>query len=148
MDRADEIAALAGFPARVADAVRAAAHRAARDVVPADGEWGPEEVVRHLIAVELEVHQVRLADLDRVAEPQWTWAEPGPWPGEPGLSIDALLARFAGARASTVDTVSAMDDAAWARSGVHASFGRLDVGGLVRNAIDHDEEHLRGLAEH
>ena len=61
--------------------------------------------------------------------------------------MDALLARFAGARASTVDTVSAMDDAAWARSGVHASFGRLDVGGLVRNAIDHDEEHLRGLAE-
>lgn len=148
MGRADEIAALAGFPSRVAEAVRAAADRAARDVVPADGEWGPEEVVRHLIAVELEVHQVRLADLDRVAEPQWTWAEPGPWPGEPGLSIDALLARFAGARASTVDTVSAMDDAAWARSGVHASFGRLDVGGLVRNAIDHDEEHLRGLAEH
>ena len=48
MGRADEIAALAGFPARVADAVRAAADRAARDVVPADGEWGPEEVVRHL----------------------------------------------------------------------------------------------------
>ncbi len=147
MARADEIAALAGFPAQVADAVHAAADRTATDGAPADGEWGPEEIVRHLIAVELEVHQVRLADLDRVAEPQWTWAEPGPWPGEPGLSIDALLARFANARASTVDTVSAMDDAAWARSGVHASFGRLDVGGLVRNAIDHDEEHLRGLAE-
>jgi hypothetical protein len=140
MDRVDGLAALAGFPARVATAARAAVDRPV-----ADGEWGPDLVVRHLIAVEIDVHQARLADLDGGGEPHWTWTEPGPWPGDPGLSMDALLARFAAARASTLATLTTMDDADWARGGVHASFGRLDVGGLVRNAIDHDEEHLRAL---
>ncbi len=31
------------------------------------------------------------------------------------------------------------------RTGVHATYGRLDVAGLLRLAIDHDEEHLAGL---
>jgi hypothetical protein len=140
MERAERLAALAGFPDRVAAAARAAADRP----VPA-GEWGPEQVVRHLIAVERDVHQARFADLDREAKPHWSWAEPGPWPGEPGLSLDALLDRFVAARAATLATLAAMDDAAWERHGVHETFGRLDVAGLVRNAVDHDEEHLHGL---
>ena len=141
MERAERLAALAGFPDRVAAAARAASDRP----VP-DGDWGPEQVVRHLIAVEHDVHQARFADLDREAEPHWSWAEPGPWPGEPGLSLDALLERFAAARAATLATLVAMDEASWDRHGIHETFGRLDVAGLVRNAVDHDEEHVRGLA--
>jgi hypothetical protein len=140
MERAELVAALTAFSDRVATSARAASSRP----VP-DGEWGPEQVVRHLIAVERDVHQARFADLDREAEPHWSWAEPGPWPGEPGLSLEALLDRFAVARAATLATIAAMGDAAWTRHGVHATLGRLDVGGLVRNAVDHDEEHLRGL---
>ena len=34
----------------------------------------------------------------------------------------------------------------WDRTGVHETYGRLDVAGLLRVAIDHDEEHLAGLA--
>ena len=56
--RAALLADLTGFPERLASAARAAAGRP----VP-DGEWGRNEVVRHLIAVETEVHQARLADL-------------------------------------------------------------------------------------
>ena len=140
MERAELLAALTAFPDRVAAAARAAADRP----VP-DGAWGPEQVVRHLIAVERDVHQARFADLDREAEPHWSWAEPGPWPGEPGLSLDALLERFAAARAATLATLVAMDES-WDRHGIHETFGRLDVAGLVRNAVDHDEDHLRGLA--
>ena len=45
MERAELLAALTAFPDRVAAAARAASDRP----VP-DGEWGPEQVVRHLIA--------------------------------------------------------------------------------------------------
>ncbi len=140
IDRAALSAALTGFPPRLAFAARSMSGRP----VP-EGEWTPEQVVRHLIAVETEVHQSRLGDLATVADPHWEWTEPGPWPGEPELDIDALLARFGALRRETLDTLAALDEDGWARTGTHAHFGVWDVGGLVRNAIDHDAEHLAGL---
>ena len=38
-----------------------------------------------------------------------------------------------------------LDEAGWARTGRHATFGQLDAEGLLRLAVDHDEEHLGGL---
>lgn len=135
------LAALAGFPARLVDAASAAADRP----VPAD-EWGPPEVVRHLIAVERDVHQARLADLATNPDPRWDWVEPGPWPGAPGLTLEHLLSRFEALRAATLAIVTALDDAGWARTGTHARLGVWDVAGLLRNALEHDEQHLEGLA--
>jgi hypothetical protein len=141
MDRADVIAALASFPEALASAARVAATRP----TPA-GDWGPDEVVRHMIAVETEVHQARLADLATQDDPRWSWVEPSPWRGEPTLSLEALLARFADLRARTLRTVEGLDPAGWARTGTHERLGQWDVLGLLRNAVDHDAEHLRGLA--
>jgi hypothetical protein len=128
----------AGFPERVASAALAAAP-------PIDGEWTPEQVIRHLIAVELEVHQARLLDVAVQDAPAWTWTEPDPWVGEPDLDIAGVLARFGELRASTAARVRALDDDGWRRSGRHATYGTLDVEGLLGLAIDHDDEHLRGL---
>ena len=132
--------ALAAFPDRVAAAARAAATGPV-----AAGEWTPEQVVRHLVAVETDVHQARLRDLATVAEPRWSWTEPGPWMGEPDLDLDGVLRRFADVRGETLAIVGVLDEAGWARSGRHDTFGALDVAGVLRNAVDHDEEHLRGL---
>jgi hypothetical protein len=141
MEHAELLAALAAYPERLAGAARAAADR---PVPP--GEWTPDLVVRHLIAVEVEVHQARLHDLAVAAEePRWGWAEPGPWPGEPDLDPAALLSRFASLRTATLATVAALDGAGWARTGVHDRLGRWDVAGLLANAVTHDEEHLTGL---
>ena len=95
--------------------------------------------------LDLVVHQARLQDLATAAEPRWDWTEPGPWTDEPELGLGGVLARFAARRATTLATIDALDDAGWARSGEHATFGILDVAGLLSNAVDHDEEHLRGL---
>lgn len=134
------VAALAGFPSRLRESAVAAADRP----VPL-GEWGPAEVVRHLIACEIEVHHARLVDLATQEAPVWGWTEPAPWAGEPDLTLPELLDRFDTLRAATVATVGAIDDAGWRRSGTHERLGRWDVEGLLRNAIDHDEEHLAGL---
>ncbi len=141
MERAERFAALTAGAERLVDAARAA-----RDRPVPDGEWGPEQVVRHLIAVEVAVHQARFQDLARGGDPRWDWAEPGPWPGEPDLTLDQLLLRFAHLRRETIAIVGRWDDAAWARAGTHATFGRLDVAGLIANVLSHDEEHLGGLA--
>ena len=139
-DRPELLAALAAFPGRLADAARAGAHRAV-----AAGEWTPEQVVRHLIASEVEVHHSRLADLSTQDDPRWAWAEPAPWPGEPDLTLDQLLERFAHLRTETIALVEGLDDEGWARTGTHERLGVWDVAGVLRNAVDHDEDHLRGL---
>ena len=100
-----------------------------------------------MIAVERVVWLARLTSIGDENEPRWSWTEPGPEPGLEDTSLDHLLARFADARARTVALLESFDEATWARTGVHATYGRLDVAALLRIAVDHDAEHLRGLAE-
>lgn len=140
LSREAVLAALEAFPAHLSAAAVAAADRP----VPA-GEWGPNEVVRHLIACEIDVHQARLADLETKPAPEWGWAEPAPWPGEPDLTLAELLDRFAVERTATLATVAGLDEAGWARRGTHATLGVFDVRALLANAVDHDAEHLSGL---
>ena len=140
MSRTVLIEAFAGFPDRFAVAVKGAADRPV-----AAGEWGPAEIVRHLIAVESEVWQARIARLAAEDDPHWAWTEPGLAPGFDDAGLDEILAAFAGARANTTATVRALDEAGWARHGIHATYGRLDVEGLLGIAIDHDASRLDQL---
>jgi DinB family protein len=126
-------------------AVLAAAARAAPPAPPAPGEWTPHEIVRHLIAVELEVWHVRLDQLAAEAHPHWAWAEPGPWPGSPGANLESLLATHAIERARTLELLDALGPDGWARRGTHDTYGELDVAGLMTVAADHDDEHLASL---
>lgn len=138
---AEVLARLAAVPDRLAVAARAASPEP-----PAPGEWAPSDVVRHLIAVEEEVWHPRLARLASEEHPFWTWAEPDRWTGQPDASLDDLLAIHAAARGRTVSTLAALGADGWARTGTHATFGVLDVAGLLTIAIDHDEEHIASLA--
>jgi len=148
MDRDALVATFAVFPDRLTMAVTAAveATLAAVDRPAEAGEWGPREVVRHLIAVEAEVWQSRLARVAAEDDPQWPWTEPGLASGFDETPVDGIVAAFAAARATTVATVLALDDAGWARHGTHSIYGRLDVEGLLRIAIDHDAEHLEAIS--
>jgi hypothetical protein len=140
VNRAALVETFAGFPERLAQAARAAASHPV-----AAGEWGPAEVVRHLIAVEDEVWQSRLVRLAAEDHPHWPWTEPGLAPGFERVSLDDVLAAFSAARGTTVGMVRALDDAGWSRSGTHDTYGVLDVEGLLRIAIDHDRDHLASL---
>jgi hypothetical protein len=142
-DRSTLIETFATFPARLGAAARARA--AERRQIP-DGEWGPNDTVRHLIAVEQEVHARRLAQVAAQDDPHWDWTEPGQEPGFDDASLEEILAAFSAARAATVATVRALDDAGWARSGTHSTYGVVDVAGLLRLAIDHDEDHAGSLS--
>jgi hypothetical protein len=139
-DPADVRARLAAVPAELAMATRSTPTEP-----PAAGEWGPREIVRHLIAVEELVWQVRLAQLETEDHPRWAWVEPGQWLGAPGAGLDDVLATHAAARASTLAILDALGPAGWARTGTHDTFGVLDVAGLMEKALDHDDEHLASL---
>jgi hypothetical protein len=138
--RADLRRRLAEVPRRLAVATRAAA-----DKPTAAGEWTPAEVVRHLIAVEEEVWHGRLRQLAAEERPHWPWTEPDRWLGAPDASLDDLLIVYADRRGTTIAILGELDDAGWARTGEHATYGVLDVAALMAKAIDHDDEHLESF---
>lgn len=140
MSRDDLVARFADVPARLA------ARLAPGTFVPKPGGWSAREEVLHLLVVESVVWHRRLDDIAATDDAHWSTTEPelGTEPDE--RPLDELLAAFAAARASTVARVPRLDDAGWARSGTHAKYGRLDVAGLLRLALDHDEEHLAALS--
>lgn len=114
---------------------------------PPAGEWGTTEITRHLIAVEDEIWRVRFGSIAQEDEPRWAWTEPGQAEGFDDAPLIEILAAFAQARAGTVEIVRELDESGWARAGIHATYGRLDVAGLLRLAIDHDQEHLAGVPQ-
>ncbi len=147
LDRAELLAAFAAVPARFAAAVETLP----RDPdAPRPGRWSVREEILHELVVECVVWWRRLDDLaaraaDAPDGPHWPTTEPE-LGDEPDARVTAALLRaFASARADTVARLEALDDAGWARSGTHAKHGRLDVAGLVRLALSHDEEHLAAL---
>jgi hypothetical protein len=139
--RVDVRQRLAAIPDRLASAARSAI---GRPVPP--GEWGPSEVVRHLIAVEEVVWLARLRQLAAEERPTWPWVEPEPWQGSPGATIDELLAEFTARRRETLAILDGFEDDGWARTGIHTTWGEVDVVELMIRAIDHDDEHIAGLA--
>ncbi len=140
-DRAVAVELFASFPDRLA----AAAEDAEGRPLP-DGEWSPVDVVRHLIAVEREVWWARFASLAAEGEPHWAWVEPGLEAGLEDATLSEVLAGHAEARARSVAILAGFDEATWAKTGVHATYGRLDAAGLLRIVTDHDAEHFGGLS--
>ena len=126
--------ALAAVPFRLATTIARARPAPA-------GEWTPNQVLLHLLAVEEQVWQARLRQLATEPEPYWPWFEPGLASFEAD-SWEEVLVAFRLSRHRTIATIEALDDAGWARTGVHERFGRLDVAALLQRAIDHDEEHI------
>jgi len=139
--RADLRRRLADVPDRLAVAARAAA-----EVPVRAGEWTPADVVRHLIAVEEEVWHGRLRQLAAEDHPRWPWVEPDRWAGDPDASLDELLATYTDRRGATIRILNGLNEAGWARTGQHATYGVLDVAALMTRAIDHDDEHLASFA--
>jgi hypothetical protein len=130
---------LAEMPARIAGAAAALPDPA---VATTPGEWSAREVVLHLVAVEEEVWQARLDALANDDFPHWPWVEPGLWAGPDAGTFAGALVTFGRFRAATIARLDALDAAGWARRGRHATYGELDVAGLLRIAVAHDGEHL------
>lgn len=140
--RAELVAAFAAVPERFAAAVAS---------LPADpdatrpGRWSVREEILHQLVVECVVWWRRLDDIAASEDAQWSTTEPGLGDEPDSRDAAALLTAFASARAATVGRVEALEDAGWARAGTHAKHGVLDVEGLLRLALTHDEEHLAAI---
>ena len=115
------------------------------DAGASGGRWSARQNLGHLVLVERLVFQARLDQLAGDGVPSWSWHEPGTSDAPEVATLEAALATFAAVRAETVARVAALDDAGWARYGLHATYGRLDVRGLLEVIVDHDDHHRRDI---
>lgn len=138
--RAGLIRRLLGAPARINVAAGIA-----DTATPGPGDWTAQQIVLHLLAVEIAVFQRRLRDLAELDRPEWAWVEPGPVEKGPNETTADSLVRFGTARRATLEWVAGLDEAGWQRSGRHATLGPLDVTGLLKVAANHDADHLASL---
>lgn len=140
--RTELLAAFAAVPARFAAAVGG---MPGDPNAPRPDRWSVREETLHQLVVECVVWWRRFDDLEAGPDPHWSRTEPQLGTEPDDRDATELLAAFASARAATVARVQALDDAGWARTGTHAKYGVLDVEGLLRLALSHDEEHLAAL---
>jgi hypothetical protein len=127
--------------------IAVAARQAAGQPEP-EGEWPTRTVVIHLMATDSDIWQPRLRQMAHEDNPHWEWAEPDLEGWERRFatySLDDLLDFYASVRRSTLGHLNNLSDAGWARVGTHAVYGALDVAGLCREILRHDEEHLAEL---
>ncbi len=145
------IEALKDLPERMAQELAGLSEEELR-YRPGEGEWSLKELCGHLLdSAEFDhkrIHMMMtqesplLAPYDQEALVRERNHQEG--------DIQELLAGLRRWRAQTVEMLTELVDASWARQGRHEEFGRMSIRQYVERKVRHDAlhlEHLRRLKE-
>jgi hypothetical protein len=117
---------------------------AALDARPRPEEWSARENLAHLArhhAVFLERLR-RLQAEERPALGRYRAEEDPEWPAWSTLPADEVLGRMRALRAELVAIVRGMSPAESGRTGLHPTFGEMDVAGWLDFFLLHEAHHL------
>jgi len=117
---------------------------AALDARPRPDEWSARENLAHLArhhAVFLERLR-RLLQEDRPALGRYRAEDDPEWPAWAILSPEEALRRLRSLRIELVALVRSLSLAAGARTGLHPTFGEMDVAGWLEFFLLHEAHHL------
>ena len=126
------------------DPILARASPAALDARPRADEWSARENLAHLArhhAAFLE-RMARLLAEDRPALGRYRAEDDPEWPAWAGLPADEAVARLRRLRANLIALVRSLSPAQSARTGVHPTFGEMDVAGWLHFFLLHEAHHL------
>jgi hypothetical protein len=124
--------------------VLARATPAAHEARPRPDEWSARENLAHL-ARHHAVFLTRLRRLlaeDRPALGRYRAEDDPEWADWAALPFDRILERIRTLRAELVALVRALSPHDWARTGIHPTFGELDVAGWLEFFLLHEAHHL------
>jgi hypothetical protein len=114
------------------------------DARPDSGDWSARENLAHLArhhAVFLERLRRLLAE-DRPPLGRYLAEEDAEWPAWAALPADEAVRRLRALRAELLALVQALSPEEARRTGVHPSFGELDVAGWLEFLLLHEAHHL------
>ena len=110
--------------------------------------FSAREHVCHLRDIERDGYQVRVQRMLDEVNPSLVSLDGYEIARERGYetaNVEAALAEFREARATTVGRLANLSDAQLARAGDFAEYGRLSLRALVHYLRSHDQQHLAGL---
>jgi hypothetical protein len=116
----------------------------ALDRRPPAGDWSAREHLAHLArhhAVFLERLRRALRE-DRPSLGRYRAEEDPEWPAWSALSADEAVARLRALRAELVQLVRGLGPGEAARTGLHPTFGELDVAAWLEFLLLHEAHHL------
>jgi uncharacterized damage-inducible protein DinB len=124
--------------------ILARATPAALEARPRPEEWSARENLAHL-ARHHAVFLTRLRRLlaeDRPALGRYRAEEDSEWPAWAALPLDDMLDRLRALRAELVALVRSLSPAESARTGLHPTFGEMDVAEWLDFFLLHEAHHL------
>jgi hypothetical protein len=124
--------------------VLARANPSALESRPRPEEWSARENLAHLArhhAVFIERLRRLLAE-DRPALGRYRAEDDPDWPTWAALPLDGILERLRTLRAELVALVRRLTPQECARTGLHPTFGELDVAGWLEFFLLHEAHHL------
>lgn len=118
-----------------------------------DGEWSPAVILGHVSQVDEQVWMPRIESMiDALAQgaaaPAFSWWEPDPKATEEKFaefSLEDSSAELMAGRTRLVTFLRGFTPEQWAATGIHDTFGELDISGLLIEILRHDEEHRASL---
>jgi DinB superfamily len=117
------------------------------------GEWPPATILGHVSQVDEQVWSVRIdqmvqAHRDGSAVPTYVWWKPNAEQTAAafeGSTLDDAAGLVMASRISILTKLRDLADEDWDARAIHATFGEIDVRGLVLEILAHDEEHRASL---
>lgn len=122
---------------------------AAEKAVAVPGEWPPAVVLGHLAQVDDQVWLDRLNSMVQAADagssaPEFAWWEPDPVQTHDTYkhqSVADVSADLIASRTRILTRLRELSEEQWQATGVHSTFGVIDVTALLIELLRHDEEH-------
>lgn len=107
-------------------------------------DWGPPQIVAHLIEVE-KVFRGRMQLMLEQETPYLKSWEPEVGPEGIAQELRPQLEAFANERGETISLLMNLPLKGWERSGIHDQHGKLSVEDVAERLIDHDNNHLKQM---
>jgi hypothetical protein len=125
----------------------------AKSAVQVPGEWSPATILGHVSQVDEQVWLVRIRQMvqahrEGLPTPTYDWWEPDAEQTArtfAGSSLEDASGQLMAGRVAMLTELRDLAPDDWQAGAIHATFGELDLRGLVLEILAHDEEHRASL---
>jgi hypothetical protein len=125
----------------------------AKTAVQVPGEWPPATILGHVSQVDDQVWLVRIRQMvdahrQGAAVPEYEWWEPDAEATADAFAqstVEDAAGHLMANRIAILTELRDLTEDDWQAQAIHATFGQIDVRGLILEVLAHDEEHRASL---
>lgn len=125
----------------------------AEKATPVEGEWPPAVVLGHIVQNDEQVWLPRINSMvdafnQSAPAPNFVWAEPdadATFEMYKSSTVESISADLISSRTKLLTRLRELTEEQWNATGLHSTFGEIDISALLIEVLRHDEEHRASL---